>query len=85
MSYLWPYLEPYSGSSYSGSSDERSKDKDNLDDQEQEGLVLSTRMKTRRIIQGGQRDLINFKCDIEQSKDKLFFIKYIIARTKKTK
>ena len=48
-------------------------------------MVLVTRRDPRRIIRGDQISLRQIKCDIERSKDKIFFIKHIYAGSPQTR
>ena len=56
MSDLWTDIYPDSDYSTDGSSDEGSKDQDNLDCQEQE-VVSDPRSNTRSLRRGDQRSL----------------------------
>ena len=56
MSDLWTDIDPDSDYSVDGSSDEGSKDQDNLDYQEQE-VVSDPRINTRILRRGDQRAL----------------------------
>ena len=54
-------IDTDSESSNEGSGDEGSKDQDNPDDQEQEGVLLVPRSNPRRLRQGNQRALLQLK------------------------
>ena len=75
MSDLWPDIEPDSESINYGSGDYGIKYQDNPDDQEQEEAVLATFRNPRRLILGDKRALQLLKIYIENSNDKIFFIK----------
>ena len=75
VSDLWPEIEPNSDSRDDGASDEGGKYQENPDDQEQEEAVLATFRNPRRLILGDKRALQLLKIYIENSNDKIFFIK----------
>ena len=64
MSGLCPDIDPDSDSTYDGSSDEVSKDQENLDDQEQEEVVSVPCGNPRRIRRVDKSSLQRHKSDI---------------------
>ena len=78
---FWPDIEPDSDSSNYGSSNKGGKDQESPEYQEQEEAVLVPCTNPIRIRQGDQRALIQIKSDSERSKDKLFLINHMSARS----
>ena len=76
MSDLCPDIEPDSDSSDYGSSDEVIKYQENTDYNEQEEVILVPLSNPRRLRRGDKKALQLLKSDIENSNDKLFFIKH---------
>ena len=63
VSYLWPYIDPNSDSSFDGSIDEGIKDQENFDDQGKE-VVSSQCTNPIRLRQGDQRSLRQLKSEL---------------------
>ena len=82
---LWLGIEPDNESSDGGSNDKISKDQENLEDKEQEEVVVVPLRNPRRLRRGDQRSLRQLKSEIESSKEKLFFIRHIVAGSTQAK